>query len=339
MQQQSAQKICNIPCRHDVKLLLNHVFNSENTNSTIYLKLEDLCLALDADPRYLNRMLLVLQDQLGLIRVEDHTFTSCRYEYIHGKRPDLTKNTSQIDKAITTHSTRSGGSYKLQLRGAGIEATGLDPLRVIARLRELADGGHIRLYPGDEMTPIRILRRPSPGCGTGSMETVGKLVFEDCQRGMEAWIQRRRQIVELFTENRCVSVGIAEHWGTELPGGRTRCERCDWCRTGKPLVLHPNHHEEDIDPRKVRAVLEAIPDRDHPKFLARVAAGIHSRRMWYRDLEKLPVFRSLRHANFEVSLCSSHLISSDRCTGAELTSALSTDAGSRPSLREGMWST
>lgn len=339
MRQQAAQITCNIPCTRDVNALLNHVFNSENTNSTIYLKREDLCIDLDMEAPYLDRMLLVLQDELGLIRLEDHTFTSCRYEYIHGKRPDLTKNTSQIDKAITTHSTRSGGSYKLQLRGAGIEATGLDPLRVIARLRELADGGHIRLYPGDEMTPIRILRRPSPGCGTGSMETVGKLVFEDCQRGMEAWTQRRRQIVELFTENRCVSAGIAEHLGTELPGGRTRCERCDWCRTGKPLVLHPDNREEDIDPRKVRAVLREISDRDHPKFLARVAAGIHSRRSRSRNLRKSPVFRSMRHANFEVSLCTSLLTSSDRCTGAELTSTLSIDAGSRPSLREGMWST
>lgn len=338
MQQQSAQEFCNMPCRRDVNVLLNHVFNSEKTNSTIYLRLEDLCPDLDLEPKYLQRMLLLLQNQLGLIKLEDYTFTSCRYEYIRGKRPDLTKNTSQIDKAIATHSSRYGGSYHLQLRGAGIEATGLDYLQVIARLRELADGGHIRLRPSDQMTPIRILRRPSPGCSAGSMETVGKLVFEDFQQAMEAWIQSKRQIVELFTKNRCVSVGIAEHLGTELPDGRTRCERCDWCRTGEPLVLQPGRHEEDIDPRKVRAVLEEIPDRDHPKFLARVAAGIYSRRVRSRNLKKSPVFRSMRHANFEVSLCSSHPISSDRCTGAELTSALSIGAGSRTSLREGMWS-
>lgn len=147
-----------------------------------------------------------------------------------------------------------------------------------------------------------VVHYPSSGCGPGSIEAVTEFIHKEFHRMLEAWLFGRRQVVELFTKNRCTTIGIAEYFGTEIPGGRTRCERCSWCSTGRPLELNFHQMDEEIDTGKVRAVLEAVQDRDHPRFLARVAAGIMSPRVRLRNLEKLPVFRSLRHINFDVSL-------------------------------------
>lgn len=287
----------------------------------------------------IQNMLSLLQDRLGLIKLGVQEPTAFRYVYTNESQYNLANNTSLIDQAIAAHSLKSGRGYRLQLLGEGMRTTGLDPSQVISRLRELADLGHIRLFPGRRMLPARILRRPSPGSSANSIEAIADVAYEHSQQEIEAWMRSRREVTGLFTKDRCTTVGFAEHFGAELPGGQQRCERCDWCLTGKPLVLYPEQNEDEIDFRKVRAVLKAIPDRDHPRFLARVAIGSHSTRVLKQKLDKLPVFRSMRHTNFEVSLWPSPLISSDRCTGEKLIATFSIGTGSRPSLREGMWST
>jgi hypothetical protein len=66
-------------------------------------------------------------------------------------------------------------------------------------------------------------------------------------------------------------------------------------------VLCPEVDEARVNPGLVKAVLEAVPDRDNPRFLARVAMGLYSPLVWHRVLHKSPVFRSMRDVNFDVS--------------------------------------
>lgn len=172
----------------------------------------------------------------------------------------------------------------------------------------MADSGHMKVYPRDWILQARILQRPSPGSGADSIKAYADLIYGLHRQKLEALTQSRREVVELFTTDRCTTVGFAEHFGAELPGGQKRCERCDWCLTGKPAVLHPEQPEKEIDLKKIRAVLRAIPDRDNPRFLARVAAGVGSGRVIDRNLHKLPVYRSMREVNFDVSPCSTYHI-------------------------------
>lgn len=190
----------------------------------------------------------------------------------------------------------------LELQGAGTATTGLDPSQVVGRLKELAESGRIRLFPCGWMTKAHIVRHPGPARGPDSLRAITEILYEETHRRLEAWTRVRRQGVELFTENRCTTVGIAEHFGAEMPGGRTRCGRCDWCRTGKPFVLSPDQQEDEIDREKVAAVLAAVLDRDHPRFLARVATGCRSLRVHRYNLDKSPGLGSMRHVNFDVSL-------------------------------------
>lgn len=301
-----------MPCRRDITILLKRLFSGEATDSTSYFRLTDLKWGTDLDSKEVEGILTVLQDQLGLIRLESFGFTACRYKHIRGGQSNLAKSTSVIDKAIATHSTKSGGWYDLRLQGTGMQSTGFDYSQVVGRLRELADCGQIKLHPRKAMSTARILLHPEPNSGSSNIEAIVELIYKDRQRKFEDWTRSRRQVVELFTKDRCTLVGIAEHFGTELPDGRSRCGRCDWCLTGKPLVLQSELDEEAIDPGKVRAVLKAVPDRDHPRFLARIAAGLPSPRVTDRNLHKSSVYGSMRDSNFDVSLLSVRPISPKR---------------------------
>ncbi|KAL2277129.1 hypothetical protein FJTKL_00259 [Diaporthe vaccinii] len=299
LQQSENQIRSQVACRRDVSRLLKEIFQGKEPDQTVYLDLGVLKLDLDMRSNSIQSMLSLLQDRLGLIKLGVKESTVCHYVYTNEGQYNLAKNTSLIDKAIAAHSRKASRGYLLELRGAGMRTTGLDHLQVISRLRELADLGHIELYPGGRKLPVRILRRPSPGSGANSIGALADVVYEHGQQEVEAWVQSRREVIELFTRDRCTTVGFAEYFGAELPGGQKRCERCDWCLTGRPLVLRSGQDEEEIDFRKVRAVLQAIPDRDHPRFLARVATGSRSTRVLKRNLDKSPGFGLLRHANFE----------------------------------------
>lgn len=307
------RKRFDMPCRHDITRLLKTIFNGEETDSTAYFNVRDLGLELDLNATDLDNLLFALQDEVQVIKLGSYGFTTCQYKYISGQQSDLAKSTSVVDNAIAAHSTKSVKWYDLRLRGKGMQEAGLDHSQVVARLRELADCGHIKLRTSEGMSSARILRHPSPKCGNNSMENMVETLYQFHQRELKAWVQSRRQVVELFTKDRCTVMGLAEHFGTELPGGQTRCGRCDWCLTGQPLVLNSDHHEEKIDPDKVRAVLEAVPDRDHPRFLARVAAGYLSTRVKDRKLHRLSVFRSMKHVEFDVGFCPLHTIRPDCC--------------------------
>ena len=288
-------------CRRDIRNLLNEVFSKGGADSTVDLKLDDLSLKLDMQLKDIEDTFTVLRDELGLIELGVYEYTDCRYAYLDGLKVSLEKNPSWVDNLIAAHSTKSGKWYNIRLRSAEMRATGLHYSQVVSRLRKLAGCGHIRNYPYGGVVTVRILHRPSSGCGTDSIEAIEERIYAKTLRKMEDRIQSRRHVVELFTKNRCTTVGLAEHFGAELPGGQTRCERCDWCLTGKPLVLCSEVDEVRVNPRLVKAVLEAVPDRNNPRLLARVAMGLHSPLVWHRVLHKSPVFRSMRDVNFDVS--------------------------------------
>lgn len=303
MQRQVAWKRSVMPSRRDISMLLREIFSSKDVDSTVFYSMGRLEWELDVSAQDIENMMYVLQDRPGLIKLAGNEFTGCRYEYIHGKQSDWANGSSLIDNAIAAHSTRVGRQYyDLELQGAGMATTGVDTSQVAGRLKELAESGRIRLFPRGWMTKAHIVRHPGPARGPDSLRAITEILYEENHRRLETWTRVRRQVVELFTENRCTTVGIAEHFGAEMPGGRTRCGRCDWCRTGKPLVLSPDQREDEIDRDKVTAVLAAVPDRDHPRFLARVATGCRSQRVNGNKLDKSPVFGSMRHVNFDVSL-------------------------------------
>lgn len=309
MREEITRKRSKMPCRRDINHLLKAIFNGESTDSTAYFNLRNLSWELDLGPSEIDNLLFALQEQLGLIKLGSYGFTACQFKFTNGEPSNLAKSTSLVDDAIVAHSIKSGEWYDLRLRGTGVQATGFDFSQVVSRLKELADCGHIKLLTREWMSTARILQHPSPKCRKNNVEFIGEMLHQLGQRKLESWAQSRREVVELFTKDRCTSVGLAEYFGTELPGGQNRCGRCDWCLTGQPLVLHSEHNEEEIDPGKVRAVLETIPDRDHPRFLARVAAGHHSSRVVHLKLYKSPVFRSMQHVKFDVSLRPVHPIS------------------------------
>lgn len=58
---------------------------------------------------------------------------------------------------------------------------------------------------------------------------------------------------------------------------------------------------ETVNLDDIKAVLAEIPDRDSPRFLARVAIGAHSPRVRGEGLHRHSLFGAMANCKFEVS--------------------------------------
>ena len=61
-----------------------------------------------------------------------------------------------------------------------------------------------------------------------------------------------------------------------VPGGM--CDQCTFCRNGSGTEFNPTA-QAIPDPMKIKAILDACPERDDPRLLARMAFGITSPRL------------------------------------------------------------
>jgi len=78
--------------------------------------------------------------------------------------------------------------------------------------------------------------------------------------------------------NTGLAQSLANYFGDTdvVPGGL--CGLCTYCKTGEAVVFDPEAKPMP-DPNKIRGVLNACPERDDPRLLARMAFGITSPRL------------------------------------------------------------
>ncbi|KAH0387072.1 hypothetical protein KCU89_g17019, partial [Aureobasidium melanogenum] len=107
-------------------------------------------------------------------------------------------------------------------------------------------------------------------------------------------------MVGLITGKSCLALGLAEHFGMDLPDGRRSCGHCTYCAWGEAATLAPKP-APPLNVEGVKRVLAACP-HDDPRLLARVAFGIKSPRITQLKLDKSSVFESLADHEFNTLL-------------------------------------
>ena len=86
---------------------------------------------------------------------------------------------------------------------------------------------------------------------------------------------------------------LAKYFGDVdvVPGGR--CGQCTVCETGKPISFQRGADTKP-DPAQIKAILNACPERDDPRLLARMAFGITSPRLTANKWSTMhPLFGSM----------------------------------------------
>jgi hypothetical protein len=128
-------------------------------------------------------------------------------------------------------------------------------------------------------------------------------------------IEKLRQVVEFATDDDCeawliysylvsltnligLAHNLAKYFGDEdaVPNGM--CQRCTFCTSGQSTEFK-GRIANPINPAQIHAILQACPERDDPRLLARMAFGITSPRLTdNRWSTSHPLFGSMVDADF-----------------------------------------
>lgn len=112
-------------------------------------------------------------------------------------------------------------------------------------------------------------------------------------------LARIKDVMGLVAGEECFAKALAQHFGDGLPEGK-ECGQCTWCNCHRP-VEKPTPPQRPWDSKAFFRVLEACPDRDDPRYLARIAFGIGSPRVTQAKLQNSAVFGSMDNHDFMVS--------------------------------------
>ncbi|KAI7087367.1 hypothetical protein KC356_g4204 [Hortaea werneckii] len=170
---------------------------------------------------------------------------------------------------------------------------------IINKLRQWQDSGKIQLQHSGVVNVYRLMR-PLPTTKEEKDQIIND-VYADLESREGQDLDRIDDVVSLLTGTMCFARALAEHFGDSLPEGKAECGECTWCET------HIPRHMNKPAPRRFNVglfdqVLRIIPDRDDPRYLARVAFGIGSPRVTAARLGRHPVFGSMEDHDFGVLL-------------------------------------
>ncbi|KAG1899302.1 ATP-dependent DNA helicase [Suillus fuscotomentosus] len=94
----------------------------------------------------------------------------------------------------------------------------------------------------------------------------------------EEAIVKLRQVINFATNNECMAQCLASYFGDEAAIPTGLCGSCSFCQTGKGITFEPGITTLP-DPIRIKAILNACPERDDPRLLARMAFGVTSPRL------------------------------------------------------------
>nr|POE63033.1 atp-dependent dna helicase recq [Quercus suber] len=282
----------DLPSKEAVSKLLREVFDSPLINGMIETNIFQQSKQYDIRPTVLGNIYAQLELRFELLRATTPKYTS--YTFKHIQPSDYDK--SPAAEAIRKHSKKASVWTTLDM-DAALKAGTVSRAEVVAKLNHWNDSGYIELKAAGVVNIYRVLK-PSPATAH-EQQAIIDLLYKELEARELQDLDRMNQVTRLVTGSRCLARCLAEHFGDSLPDEAKECGQCTWCETH--LVVSSVTPAQAIwDPQAFSAIVEAVPDRDDPRYLARVAFGISSPRITSNKLNMHRVFGSMGHHDFEV---------------------------------------
>jgi hypothetical protein len=291
----------DLPSKQSMQALLLDVFDAETVKLPIgeefrrnhYQQGKEF----DIRPTTLANIYAQLELTHGLIRATTPVYTKYSYAAGKGYIRRLTVEESPAAGAIKRFGKKASTLYHLDI-DAAVNSLAVPRFKIVQLLNSMDESGDIVLKPSGVMNAYKINSKlpKSPF----AVSTIADQIYATMEKREEDALARAEEMLSLVTDTRCFSRSLAEHFGDNLPDGKAECGHCEWCLTHtaiKPVYPDP----VEWNKAAFAAVLKAMPDRDDPRLLARIAFGITSPRITAAKLGKDPVFGSMANHTFSVS--------------------------------------
>jgi hypothetical protein len=298
----------DLPSKSSVHRLLVDIFDKETVALPIgaELRRNHYQQGKDFDIRATTLSNIYAQLELNhhLIRATTLVYTKYSYTVEEGYYRRIAGDSSPAAKAIKQFGKKASKLYHLDMDKA-VDVTGTPRMDIVRKLNDFNESKDIVLKPSGVLNAYKVIGR-LPRTPT-EIKKLADQIYTIMEKREEDALARAEEMLALVTDTKCFSRSLAEHFGDSLPNGKTECGHCQWCLTHTTVVPY------EPPPAKMhqglfQAVLDAMPDREDPRLLTRIAFGISSPRITAAKLGKDAVFGSMADHTFSVSWTSSEML-------------------------------
>ncbi|KIM75419.1 hypothetical protein PILCRDRAFT_98975 [Piloderma croceum F 1598] len=184
------------------------------------------------------------------------------------------------DKSTAANTVRKywsprGTSYTIDVVVAA-EHSGVDRADLARVINGWELGGLVK-SKASQVRARYLICNPLPKTTEETEKVTGMMYQRMVAREDEA-IEKLHQVIKFATSEDCLAQSLADYFGDHdaVPGGL--CGICTYCLTAEAITFDPQATTAP-DISKIQAILNACPERDDPRLLARMAFGITSPRL------------------------------------------------------------
>jgi superfamily II DNA helicase RecQ len=283
------------PSLRSLRLLLEDICTPERaklkTGDTFTLSLYTQGRDTDIKPIVLGIIYAQMELHFKLFRAAGALYS--KYKYIVTKPNIVHNDATQTATAIQRASVKSGKWTHVDL-GELANSTGIPRADLVRKMDEWNERGVIEVVK-EGVQNIYRLERPLPST-PAEIDVIVKQLDETMEANEKQNLARTQALIKLITDKRCFSRAIANYFG-ETSNVSEECGHCTWCETHEQVVL-PDEPPQSPDPKKIQKLLDEVPVRDDPRFLAKIAFGIKSPRITAMKVAQKGVFESMNVCDF-----------------------------------------
>ncbi|KAI9065831.1 ATP-dependent DNA helicase [Trametes sanguinea] len=147
-------------------------------------------------------------------------------------------------------------------------------------LARTVNGWELSGYISSKASQVRaryMVVKPMPRSAK-EIKTLSTQMYQGMVAREEEAVEKIRQVIQFATNDDCLAQQLAAYFGDDdvVPDGM--CGQCTFCMTGSGVEFEPIAQAVP-DPYRIQQILNACPERDDPRLLARMAFGITSPRL------------------------------------------------------------
>ncbi|TBU63841.1 ATP-dependent DNA helicase [Dichomitus squalens] len=204
-------------------------------------------------------------------------------------------DSSPAAKAIRTYWTSKGTKCQIDTMLTA-ERSGVERSDIARTVNGWELDGHIT-SKASQVRARFMVTKPLP-TGTNDIKHLADQIYTGMVGRENEAVEKLRKVVEFATNDDCLAQGLAVYFGDEdaVPDGM--CGQCSFCTSGAGVEFSPIAQSVP-DAARLNKILDACPERDDPRLLARMAFGITSPRLTYGKWSTAhPLFGSMVDVDF-----------------------------------------
>ncbi|OCH96064.1 ATP-dependent DNA helicase [Obba rivulosa] len=262
--------------KRDIELWIQEVALKEPaTDGTIYFNHYEQSKTYDIRANVLNLCYAQLELDYNYIRAITPFFSFYDISASSkGMQAILTDN-SEAAQIIRRYWRPKGGGYQIDVVNAA-EWGKVDRVELARTISGWEMDGHIT----SKATQIRaryLVINPMPKT-TDSIKELADKIYQRMLAREEEAVQKLRQVIDFATGDDCLAHALATYFGNPDAVPEGMCGQCQFCATGSGVDFN-TEVSAVADSGRIQHILQACPERDDPRLLARMAFGITSPRL------------------------------------------------------------